>query len=178
MKKKQPVNKWMSPEKKEENKILTIEDFIKTEFNLTHVPGELDFYFVEGYIDRWTGDMINDPNNEKESQFCLSAFASYYRLNSGKWINERSFQNRIFDAMFSLEACEKTATEVWESCSPKQSLQIPEGIERNDMEIVWVKHIRIFDEQRCILRKSSLEQKGVTINIRDQTLLIHIKPIQ
>lgn len=39
------------------------------------------YYCKEGYIDRWLGDSINNPNNPKEHQMCLNSVAEYFRLN-------------------------------------------------------------------------------------------------
>lgn len=46
------------------------------------------FYFQDGYIDYWVGDMINNPNNDKKKPFNLNAFATYFRRNGTEWIRD------------------------------------------------------------------------------------------
>lgn len=42
---------------------------------------------INGTIDRWTGDKINNPNNRTEHPMQLNAFTMYFRCNNGKWVN-------------------------------------------------------------------------------------------
>lgn len=66
----------------------------------------------EGYIDRWAGDSINDPNNETKHQMCLNSFTYYFRLNDGKWIHKHELGRNPFADLW--ETCEHfTAQEIW-----------------------------------------------------------------
>ena len=68
--------------------------------------------FKEGYIDRWTGDSINDPNRESKHQMRLNSFASYFRLNGkGDWLSRREFVDIISSLTITAET--KTSDEIW-----------------------------------------------------------------
>jgi len=70
------------------------------------------FYCKEGFIDRWMGDCINDPNNTKINQMQLNTMATYFRLNGkGEWAHRRSFNNleSYLDNFHDTEA----ANEIW-----------------------------------------------------------------
>lgn len=45
------------------------------------------FYFEDGVIDYWVGDMINNPNNIRKKPFNLNAFATYFRKDK-EWIRD------------------------------------------------------------------------------------------
>ncbi len=47
------------------------------------------YYCKEGYIDRWMGDVIDDPNLPNKNQMQLNSTATYYRFNGSKWISDR-----------------------------------------------------------------------------------------
>lgn len=68
----------------------------------------------KGYIDRWMGDCINDPNNKSKQPLQLNSFASYYRLNKGKWINSHDVKQTIIGDLQAYSE-EFTAQEIWES---------------------------------------------------------------
>lgn len=53
----------------------------------------------EGYIDRWIGDCINNPNSVTKSMLSLNSFAEYYRCNGGEWIPKREFKRYFFNDM-------------------------------------------------------------------------------
>lgn len=57
------------------------------------------FCCKEGFIDRWVGDVINNPNYEKESNYQLNTFAEFYRFNGGKWIHRCEFKRALFSDM-------------------------------------------------------------------------------
>ena len=50
---------------------------------------------IDGYIDKWFGDCINNPNNPKQSQMQLNSSAEFYRFNNGKWISRYEFKSGI-----------------------------------------------------------------------------------
>lgn len=67
--------------------------------------------FKEGFIDKWMGDCINNPNNQYMSNMQLNSTASYYRLNGkGLWINRHDFNKSIIGITNWIEF---TAEEVW-----------------------------------------------------------------
>jgi hypothetical protein len=53
----------------------------------------------EGYIDRWLGDCINNPNSIEKSMLQLNSFTEYYRCNSGEWIPKHEFKRYFFHDM-------------------------------------------------------------------------------
>ena len=53
-------------------------------------------YCKDGYIDKWMGDCVNDPNNDKISNIQLNSSSTYYRLNGkGKWIERNEFKQMM-----------------------------------------------------------------------------------
>ena len=67
--------------------------------------------FAEGFIDRWVGDCINNPNNQYKGNWVLNGDATYIRLNGeGLWFNMREFNKSIIDM---INHRDKTAEEVW-----------------------------------------------------------------
>ena len=76
--------------------------------------GWVDFkriHFAEGFIDRWVGDCINNPNNQYRSNMQLNSGATYIRLNGeGLWFNMREFNKSI---IHMINYREFTAEEVW-----------------------------------------------------------------
>jgi hypothetical protein len=74
----------------------------------------LRIYCREGYIDRWMGDIAHDPNKTEQSQWCLNAFATYYRLNGeGEWINAHDFK-RDFWGVLGNGIEHRTSNDIWE----------------------------------------------------------------
>jgi hypothetical protein len=51
----------------------------------------------EGYIDRWSGDCINNPNNEKKSPCQLNSFATYFRCGDKRWVRDRYLKHNFLD---------------------------------------------------------------------------------
>jgi len=72
-----------------------------------------------GFIDRWMGDCINNPNNKNESQLQLNAFSTYFRLNGkGKWIHHREFNKSVYEMLLDKDSL--TAEEIWNNCTNPQ----------------------------------------------------------
>lgn len=67
----------------------------------------------EGYIDRWIGDCIDNPNSVSKSQLKLNSFAEYYRLD-GEWIPNHDFDRIFFHQMLELRN-QFTALEIWDA---------------------------------------------------------------
>ena len=67
--------------------------------------------FAEGFMDRWTGDCINNPNNQYKSNIQLNSMATYFRLNGeGMWVNRREFNKSIIALT---NYADESAEEVW-----------------------------------------------------------------
>lgn len=78
----------------------------------------------EGYIDRWTGDSIDDPNKPQRHQLKLNSFHTYWRLNDGKWIGDIWSRDTEVYLMLKEFSETHTAQEIWESLDitpPKSS---------------------------------------------------------
>lgn len=77
--------------------------------------GWVDFYRYhckEGFIDRWMGDCINDPNNPTKHNMQLNTVASYWRCDGGKWVSDREIgRNEMFPLLQMGEVF--TAQEIW-----------------------------------------------------------------
>lgn len=68
-----------------------------------------------GFIDRWMGDVADNPNNKSKSPQHLNAFASYYRLNGeGMWMPQRNFKKLVSMAIGNQDNF--TAEEIWRDC--------------------------------------------------------------
>ena len=65
----------------------------------------------EGYIDRWIGDCINNPNSVSKSQLQLNSFAEYYRLE-GEWMPKHEFDRLFYHQILELRN-QFTAQEIW-----------------------------------------------------------------
>lgn len=67
---------------------------------------------IVGFIDRWMGDEINNPNRPSKSGFQLNAFAVYYRLNGqGEWINRRDI-NEVENLLHNFKET-RSAEQIW-----------------------------------------------------------------
>lgn len=67
-----------------------------------------------GFIDRWVGDMANNPNRKEQSLYSLNAFSEYFRLNGkGEWLHRDSFKD-LHNAVITLREMQ-TAEEIWDS---------------------------------------------------------------
>jgi len=57
------------------------------------------FHCKEGYIDKWTGDMSDDPENINALPYSLNSFITLYRLNDGEWIErlKSSTKSSLYD---------------------------------------------------------------------------------
>ena len=67
----------------------------------------------EGYIDRWIGDCINNPNSINKSQLQLNSFAEYYRLD-GEWLPKHEFDRMFYHQILELRN-QFTAREIWDA---------------------------------------------------------------
>ncbi len=76
----------------------------------------------EGYLDRWMGDCINNPNNPKKSQWQLNSFASYWRCNSGEWISDRDLGRSEVFALLQMGE-EFTAKEIWDELLKREAVR-------------------------------------------------------
>jgi hypothetical protein len=70
------------------------------------------FQCLEGHIDVWIGDAIDDPNLPDKNRMHLNATAKYFRLNNGKWIRDRKF-HPIFFLAIRHRCEEETAEAIW-----------------------------------------------------------------
>ncbi len=68
---------------------------------------------LDGYIDIWQGDMINNPNNDNKHLLSLNSSASYFRLNDRPWLNDSSFVRGFKFDMLEL-APGFPAQEIWD----------------------------------------------------------------
>jgi len=72
------------------------------------------FHCKEGFIDRWIGDAINNPNNKEKSLLNLNSFKTYYRLDGkGGWI-ESSKMERSFVTSIAVFCNNNTSKDIWE----------------------------------------------------------------
>lgn len=70
-------------------------------------------YFKEGFIDRWVGDCIDNPNKSKKHQMCLNSFSSYCRLNGkGEWVNNHD----LFKMSQHWQMIDLPAQMIWDNC--------------------------------------------------------------
>ena len=69
------------------------------------------WYCKEGYLDRWIGDSINNPNNENQHQMCLNSMVSYWRCG-GEWVNSKELSKNILSLLDLRE--DFTAKEIWD----------------------------------------------------------------
>ena len=71
----------------------------------------------EGFIDVWTGDCADNPNNKHKNRWNLNSFKTYMRLNGeGKWIepDRRAVKSFILDFKDFL-----TAEEIFKELTPE-----------------------------------------------------------
>lgn len=72
----------------------------------------------EGFIDVWTGDCIDNPNNKYKNKWNLNGFNTYMRLNGeDKWIKLGRRPVKSFLLDFKDNA---TAEEIFEVLTPKE----------------------------------------------------------
>ena len=76
----------------------------------------------EGYLDIWTGDCINNPNNPTKSQWQLNSFASYWRCNSGEWISDKDLGRSEVFALLQMGE-EFTAKEIWDELLKREAVR-------------------------------------------------------
>lgn len=71
---------------------------------------------TDGCIDIWTGDCVDNPNNDNKSRLNLNAFATFVRLNgNGRWY-PNDYRKGIRG--FTMEMCQvATSVEIWNEIS-------------------------------------------------------------
>lgn len=70
-------------------------------------------YCKEGFIDKWSGDMSDDPNREQKNTLHLNATHTFFRLNGiGKWEPSNDF-HKLEDWIRVFSETE-IASEIWE----------------------------------------------------------------
>jgi hypothetical protein len=67
----------------------------------------------EGWIDRWIGDCINDPNNPTKNKINLNSSITYYRCNNKKWIIDKHLGGSKILTLLTMRE-EFTAKEIWD----------------------------------------------------------------
>ena len=67
----------------------------------------------ESSIDRFIGDVTDDPNKETEPEYQLNSMAVWYRLNKeGNWINAEEFNKKIY-IRIQTRRDDETAIDLW-----------------------------------------------------------------
>jgi hypothetical protein len=70
----------------------------------------LRIHCKEGYLDRWSGDCINNPNNEIKHRLQLNSIVTYWRCNDSKWYYGNGGLFELTSEYFKLF----TANEIWD----------------------------------------------------------------
>jgi hypothetical protein len=71
------------------------------------------YYCKEGFIDSWSGDSANSPNEQEKKNYQLNSTVTMYRLNGkGQWYS-RNFLKSIFNSIMSIECQLFSANEIW-----------------------------------------------------------------
>lgn len=75
-------------------------------------------YCKDGYLDRWMGDSINNPNSSKKHQIQINSTVCFWRCNNSEWISQRNLGgDKILERIqFSKDF---TAKEIWDSVLKK-----------------------------------------------------------
>ncbi len=77
----------------------------------------------EGWIDRWIGDCINNPNNPVKARINLNSSVTYYRCNVGQWVIDRDLgRSQILELLSMRE--EFTSIEIWDELLRLRSLNL------------------------------------------------------
>src|SRR3972149_5088906 len=70
-------------------------------------------YCKEGFLDRWVGDSINNPNLSHAKPFNINAIVTYWRLNgTSPWFRE---MNKDFTGTVFLMADDHTSEKIWQN---------------------------------------------------------------
>lgn len=72
------------------------------------------FYCKSGYLDRWTGDSINNPNNISKSEMQLNSSKTYWRCNDGDWVCDREIGRKVNILEYVALGEVFTAQEIWD----------------------------------------------------------------
>jgi len=76
----------------------------------------------EGWLDRWMGDCINDPNKPTKHQMQLNSFACYWRCNNGAWVSDREIGRSEIHTLLEMGE-EFTAKEIWEELLRREAVR-------------------------------------------------------
>jgi hypothetical protein len=72
------------------------------------------YYCKEGYIDKWMGDCIDNPNNLSKHMMRLNSTAIYYRVNNKRWRSSYELRRGLHHDLNNPEMRELfTAEEIW-----------------------------------------------------------------
>ena len=95
---------------------------MKLEYKIEGWVGFVRMYTTDGFIDKWTGDSSNDPNNKNISNIHFNSFQTYYRLNeNGKWVNKDRFSPKRNLTAYITEVGELySADEIWYTSIDKE----------------------------------------------------------
>jgi len=70
-------------------------------------------YCKVGWLDRWMGDSINNPNNSTKSNLQVNSIACYWRCNNNEWVHDREIGRSKIHTLIDM-AEEFTAKEIWD----------------------------------------------------------------
>jgi hypothetical protein len=79
------------------------------------------FNCKKGFIDRWIGDCISDPNKSKPSLINGNMITTYYRLNGiGEWKNRNEFKDNFFRIILDF-GDDYSSDRIWDICLLKNN---------------------------------------------------------
>ncbi len=70
------------------------------------------YYCKEGYLDKWMGDSIDNPNNSSKNQMSLNSNITYWRCNNSKWLSDYEIGRGEVSGMLEISDS-FTAEEIW-----------------------------------------------------------------
>jgi hypothetical protein len=73
-------------------------------------------YCTEGYIDKWRGDSINDPNRTFKHKMCVNSTSTYWRCNDSEWVHDGEIRVSSIDHLIDVIGL-FTAVEIWDEAS-------------------------------------------------------------
>ena len=71
------------------------------------------YHCKKGYLDRWTGDTNDNPNNPEKRMLNLNSFTAYWRCNNGLWINAWDLNGKDLMGLLTKRK-DFTAKEIWD----------------------------------------------------------------
>ena len=129
----------------------------------------------DGFIDRWLGDLINNPNNENKHQQSLNSFSEYYRINEGVWFHKDCFKKGFYADLLKIRF-EYSAHEIWDVYKMEIAETKPNTFEQKDVDDVRIiiyakgKHYGIVpNHEMC----DSEQAKKIRIEILNILLKFH-----